>query len=221
LIGPDEKVIEKKLVKLENGIGDGFFDLNKSYTEGISGGELHAEVRKSVPTLVVVDGSAINHFDYNSIPYIPSSEISSFEIIENVNNRSKVWFEFCPECVPSSLPPTIDIIAIYTYGGNGIYGIRKPKGIIKAVVPVFSASREFYTPKYANLTSSDWYKPDLRALIYWGPKLIVDSLGKASVTFYNADITGEMEVVVEAISQDGKIGYKEITYNVKTRNFGK
>ena len=35
LIGPDEKLIEKKLIKLENGIGDGFFDLNQSYSEGV------------------------------------------------------------------------------------------------------------------------------------------------------------------------------------------
>jgi hypothetical protein len=68
------------------------------------------------------------------------------------------------------------------------------------------------------LQANDWYKPDLRALIYWEPKLIVDSLGKASATFYNADITGEMEVVVEAISENGEIGYKEIVYHVKKRN---
>src|ERR1035437_1613404 len=35
LIGPDEKIIEKKVIKLENGIGDGFFDLNQNYPEGL------------------------------------------------------------------------------------------------------------------------------------------------------------------------------------------
>jgi uncharacterized protein YfaS (alpha-2-macroglobulin family) len=34
LIGPDEKIIEKKLIKLENGVGTGFFDLNQNYAEG-------------------------------------------------------------------------------------------------------------------------------------------------------------------------------------------
>jgi uncharacterized protein YfaS (alpha-2-macroglobulin family) len=34
LIGPDEKIIEKKLIKLENGIGTGFFDLNQNYSAG-------------------------------------------------------------------------------------------------------------------------------------------------------------------------------------------
>ena len=55
----------------------------------------------------------------------------------------------------------------------------------------------------------------------WEPELIVDSVAKASTTFYNADITGEMEVVVEAISEDGKIGYQELTYNVVKRDLKK
>jgi hypothetical protein len=61
----------------------------------------------------------------------------------------------------------------------------------------------------------------LRAPIFWEPRLIVDTYGKASATFYNADIIGEMQVVVEAISEDGKIGYHEICYTVKKRNLTK
>ena len=35
LIGPDERVVEKRIVKLENGIGSGFFQLRPTYTEGL------------------------------------------------------------------------------------------------------------------------------------------------------------------------------------------
>lgn len=177
-------------------------------------GYLWAQVRKSEATLVVIDGITVRKEDYSLIPNIPPSEVSSFEIIEYAKNFAKIFREFNPEANPLYPPSHGDIIAIYTYGGNGIYGALKPVGIIQAAVPVFSAPREFYAPKYENLQASDWYKPDLRALIYWEPKLIVDSLGKVSSTFYNADKTGEMEVVVEAISEDGKIGYQELTYNV-------
>lgn len=41
-----------------------------------------------------------------------------------------------------------------------------------------------------------------------------DSTGKASAAFYNADIAGEMLVVVEAISAEGEIGYKELVYRI-------
>jgi len=180
-------------------------------------GYLYAHVRNSEPTLIVIDGITVKKDDYPLIPNIPPSEVSSFEIIENAKNYVNLVLEYDPTINPRNAPSHGDVIAIYTYAGKGILGVSKAEGIIQAAVPVFSAPREFYAPKYEKLTVSDWYKPDLRALIYWEPKLIVDNLGKASVTFYNADITGDMEVVVEAISQDGKIGYNEITYNVEKR----
>jgi hypothetical protein len=182
-------------------------------------GYLWAQVRSSEPTLVVLDGITVNIHDYFLIPNIPPSEVSSFEIIKNAKNFARIFLEFNPEAMPTDAPGHGDIIAIYTYGGRGIYGSIKPEGIIKAAVPVFSAPREFYAPKYENLQTSDWYKPDLRALIHWEPKVTVDSSGNASATFYNADTPGEMEVVVEAISQDGKIGYQELIYNVRKRDY--
>jgi hypothetical protein len=39
-------------------------------------------------------------------------------------------------------------------------------------------------------------------------------MGKATTSFYNADNLGDMTVVVEAISDDGKIGCKELYYKV-------
>ncbi len=182
-------------------------------------GFLMAQVRASHETVVVVDGITVNLFDYPLIPNIPPSEVSSFEIIKNAKNFATLYQEFNPEVSPLGVPSQGDVIAIYTYGGSGIFGVSKPEGIIKAAVPVFSAPREFYAPKYENLQAGDWYKPDLRALIHWEPKVTADSLGNASATFYNADTPGEMEVVVEAISQDGKIGYQELIYNVRKRNF--
>jgi hypothetical protein len=184
-------------------------------------GRLIAQVRKGVETLVVVDGVPVNFLDYDLIPYIPPSEVSSFEIIKNAKNFYQLYKEYVPPGSPIDGGNYGDVIAIYTYGGNGIYGVHKPKGIIKASVPVFSTPREFYAPMYVNLQPDNWYKPDLRALIDWEPELIVDSLAKASTTFYNADITGEMEVVVEAISEDGKIGYQDLTYNVIKRDLKK
>ena len=92
-------------------------------------------------------------------------------------------------------------------------------GILKTNVPVFSAPREFYEPKYTELKPEDWFKPDLRALVHWQPELMVDSLGRAFSTYYNADNIGKMEVVIEAISDKGEIGYKEIEYEVVKRKF--
>jgi hypothetical protein len=181
------------------------------------GSELIAEVRKSAPTLVVVDGKTVDIDNFGMVGYMPASEVSSFEIVENVSNKSKLWEEFWSPYKSPEVPKSIDIISIYTYGSNGFLGVKRTKGIFKGTVPVFSAPREFYSPKYENLKPEDWYKPDLRALIDWEPKLSVDRLGSTSASFYNSDITGHIQVVVEAISEDGEVGYKEVFYEVKKR----
>lgn len=180
------------------------------------GGYLRATVHNSGETLVVVDGIPVKSYAYDLIPNIPPSEVSSFEIIEIAKNYSQLYRDTYPGS--SSLPkPFGSVIAIYTHAGIGIYGVHKPIGIMKTSVPVFSSPREFYTPKYKNSNAIDWLKPDLRSLVYWKPKVMVDGLGKVSLTFYNADNIGEMQVVVEAISDTGEIGYQEIVYDVVKR----
>lgn len=183
-----------------------------------SDGNLYARVVGGDMTLVVIDGIPVKYYDYPLIPNIPPGEVKSFEIIESAKNFSKLYLEAIPFANPMDAPAWGSVIAIYTHGGKGIFGANTPVGILKAAIPLFSAPREFYAPKYENLQPNDWLKPDLRALVHWDPKLTADSTGKASVTFYNADIVGEMQVVVEAISEKGEIGYKEIVYDVMKRN---
>jgi hypothetical protein len=180
-------------------------------------GNLYAKVSSFDMTLVVIDGVPVKYYAYPLIPNIPPSEVKSFEIIKNAHNFLQLYLETYPQANPLTAPFQGDVIAIYTYGGKGIYGANQPEGIVKAAVPVFSAPREFYAPKYENLEPTDWYKPDLRALVDWQPRLKVDSMGKTTATFYNADNHGEMEVVVEAISEKGEIGYQEMVYHVKKR----
>ncbi len=180
-------------------------------------GSLYAHTTNGLTTFVVIDGIPVKPYDYGLIPGIPPSEVSSFEIIENAENFRSLLCELYPDwCIDG--PRSGNVIAIYTYGKKGIHGVSRNVGVINASVPVFSEPCEFYAPKYEHLKPEDWYKPDLRALIHWEPKLNVDSLGKAFTTFYNADNIGKMQVVVEAISDNGEIGYREIFYDVKKRN---
>jgi len=177
-------------------------------------GYLYAFVNNEI-TLVVVDGIPVKYWDFPHIESIPPSEVKSFEIIEGAKDFLNLYLEVFPQASAVDAPAFGNVIAIYTYGGNGIYGIRQTVGLAKASIPVFSERKEFYSPKYENLQPDDWYKPDLRALVHWQPQLITDSLGKAKAKFYNADNLGKMQVVVEAISENGKIGYREIFYDVK------
>jgi hypothetical protein len=177
------------------------------------GGNYYAWVIGSEATLVVIDGIPAKLYEYANIPYISPSEVTSFEIILCANNFHSLFYEvtgYYPEKVKCG-----GIIAIYTRSEKGIYGANKPIGFTEASVPVFSAPREFYAPKYENLRPDEWNKPDLRALIHWEPILKTDSLGNASASFYNADNIGKMMVIVEAISEKGEIGYQQIDYEIE------
>jgi hypothetical protein len=167
-------------------------------------------------TLVIVDGIPVKSYDFSLIPYIPASEVSSLEIIESAQGFLSLYCSVHPEIELCELtaPASGNILSIYTYGQKGIYGVQPAVGITHTSIPVFSPSMEFYAPKYKNIQDNNWNQPDLRALIHWNPIIKTDSIGKASASFYNADNTGKMTIVVEAISKNGEIGYKEVDFLV-------
>lgn len=170
----------------------------------------------NMPTLVVVDGIPVQHVDYEHISYIRPNQVSSFEIIENAKDFGRLYCEAHNElsgCIPPS-PSWGNVIAIYTHAGIGLTGTKKPKGLTQTTIPVFSSPKEFYAPKYENINPDDWQHDDIRSLIHWQPILKTDDLGKATTSFYNADNKGEMKVIVEAISNEGEIGYQELDYEI-------
>lgn len=179
-------------------------------------GVLHAIVNQ-MPTLVVIDGIPVVFRDYGLIPSISPSEVTSFEIIENavgfMNFYCYVHTEILTLCGLAA-PPIGNIIAIYTRAGIGLLGAYEPKGLTQSTVPVFDSPKEFYAPKYHNIQPDDWKYPDSRSLIHWQPILKTDDLGKATTSFYNTDNKGEMTVIIEAISDKGEIGYKELDYQI-------
>lgn len=52
-------------------------------------------------------------------------------------------------------------------------------------------------------------------LIHWAPILKTDDAGKVIVPFYNADTKGKMQVIVEAIDENGAIGYGQLSFDVE------
>jgi hypothetical protein len=182
-------------------------------------GSLYASLHNSELTLVVIDGIAVQSYEYSLIPIIPPSEVKSFELIPFAKGFSRLFCEVFPRaCGQPGTPVVGNVIAIYTHAGKGIHGVTHTVGISKMTVPVFSKPREFYTPRYEQLKPDDWKKPDLRNLVHWDPKIKTDTAGKSVVSFYNSDNTGSIRLVVEVISENGEIGYSELLYDVRKRN---
>ena len=68
----------------------------------------------------------------------------------------------------------------------------------------YTVSRKFYTPYYDSLEETV-KKEDLRNTIWWNPLVNTDSTGVAIETFYQSDETGEMKIVVEGVTEDGRL----------------
>jgi hypothetical protein len=98
LIGPDEKIIEKKVIKLENGIGDGFFDLNQNYPEGLYLIRAYTKWDENF-------GTDFFFKEYIQV-FVPSAKvkpdpISNVTLVEKQNNQHQLIAYFDPYSIDS------------------------------------------------------------------------------------------------------------------------
>ena len=85
--------------------------------------------------------------------------------------------------------------------------IPKKTPYIKRFMPLgFQKPAEFYAPKYDMPAQNA--KPDLRTTIHWQPSITTDENGKASFSFYTADAPSTYTVMIEGMTEDGKIVYR-------------
>ncbi|TMU54943.1 hypothetical protein [Flagellimonas algicola] len=171
-------------------------------------------------SFIIIDGIPVQIEDYSIIGLLPTEEIMSVEIINNPNYPRKYVSEVFGTPLALNSSVRVSFINIYTYSKKGLFGVRRTRGMNKKIIQGFSPLKEFYTPKYDNLEPSDWSIPDMRHIVYWNPSVIPDDLGKATVEYYNGDDIGDMLVVLETISKEGKIGYGQFSYKV-TENLEK
>ena len=189
--------------------------------EQFSDGFMLAHIRggRGEPTLLVVDGKLLTKEQYEFVPHMPPGIVESVELIKYAKFFAKQYLTVFPQTHPLEVPTLGHIISVYTKGGVGILGTdRSLPGTLDTSIMEFSPVKEFYAPKYNNPTAVDSQKPDLRSLIHWDPSIETNEGGKATINFYNGDISGEYIVIVEGIAKDGRIGYKAKTYRVGEGN---
>ena len=186
--------------------------------EQFADGFMLANIRggRGEPTLLVVDGKLLTKEQYEFVPHMPPGIVESVELIKYAKFFVKQYLTVFPETDPLEAPTLGHIISVYTKGGVGIQGTDRPApGTLESTIEVFSPEKEFYAPKYDRPVPEDSQKPDLRSLIHWSSSIKTDQNGRASVSFYNGDIAGDYIIIVEAISEDGRIGYQEKKYTVQ------
>ena len=214
---PDVVIEDKELHKeIENWHGGLYSVLRSSYPDDLKvrkvGNVLIADAIGADFTFILIDGILVELDQYELLENLPTKEIKSMEVLNNPKNSLKYFYELFPDERPGVR--VFSIISIYTYSKKGIYGVKRTSGIFKNSISGFTLKREFYAPKYEELIREDWDIPDLRSVMYWAPNVITDIEGNAQVEFYNDDNIGDMLVIVEGITPDGKIGYYKTTYTV-------
>ena len=107
---------------------------------------------------------------------------------------------------------------LFFYAKRGMKNVKptpvKPQGMEGSRINGYSVSRKFYAPVYDSTEQSE-KKADYRNTIFWNPVVKTDSTGVAITEFYNSDEIGEMKIVVEGVTADGKLCRGIGNYRVK------
>ncbi|WP_299524434.1 hypothetical protein [Winogradskyella sp.] len=166
-------------------------------------------------TIIFIDGVPVQKNDYSLLQYMRVDEIKSFELIDFPKDFLKLYLKLNPGARPPF--PTGSIISIFTKSGNGLYDtLKSRKTVTVNSVPVLSVKKEFYIPKYDDEQRPfEFNEPDLRSTIFWKPVLMTNEKGFSELSYHHSDNTGDFTVVIESVSDDGRLGYKELQYSVE------
>ncbi len=78
----------------------------------------------------------------------------------------------------------------------------------------YYAQKEFYQPNYDKEPDEDSL-PDARNTLLWAPKLITDTKGEATLSFFSSDINTEFLGIIEGVSADGLLGLGGFEFMVR------
>ena len=69
----------------------------------------------------------------------------------------------------------------------------------------YQTPAEFYAPTYETEKARRSMVPDYRTTLYWNPAVELDETGHATIEFYTSDAPADYSIMVEGVSQQGKI----------------
>ncbi len=147
--------------------------------------------------LFVLDGIPISDDPLSIIRSIPMISIDKVEVLKG--NSAVIY----------GSRGNNGVIAIYTKKGETT--VSKDYELVGAItkkVAGFAYNREFYSPQYTpEIINTP--KPDHRTTLYWNPEIRTEN-GKAAMSFYIADDLGYFRIIVEGITDNGRICFGSV-----------
>ena len=95
------------------------------------------------------------------------------------------------------------VIAFYTRRGDSIEVPERGPGIDHFTHPGFYQARRFFQPVYER-EAPEHERPDFRTTLFWEPEIRMGQDGKALITIWTSDQTGEYDLWVEGLTQTGE-----------------
>lgn len=103
------------------------------------------------------------------------------------------------------------IASFETYGGR-FDAFELDPAVIMLDYEGLQLQRSFYAPDYS--VTNNPRIPDFRSTLYWNPKVIAAPGNQQKLSFYTGDQTGRFRVVIQGVSDSGKMVQVEKTINV-------
>lgn len=158
------------------------------------------------------------------------SDLEPFLIVDGVNTRASSVVDYLNSIPPSNIE-YIEVLsgpeaaAYGSRGGNGAIVVKTSnqlrekkydaKDMQTIVASGFYKEQKFYEPPYDKYAVREATFTDNRSTIYWNGQVITDDAGKASVSFYTADLKNDYTVTVQGMTDKGELIFK--TYTIKKR----
>ncbi len=105
------------------------------------------------------------------------------------------------------------IVSYRTYTGDLAGFPLHPKSV-QLNYEGLQLQREFYTPKYENVSQRAGRMPDQRTLLYWNPDVATNTQGTQTINFYTSDVPGTYQVTVQGLTPQGISGTGTTTFVV-------
>lgn len=130
--------------------------------------------------------------------------------IENISMNDIAYIKvFKPPFFGGSGGSPGGAIAIYTRKGGDVKS-TPGKGLGFKFLEGYTACKEFYAPNYE--LQNDATIADIRTTLYWNPYILTDATTKkATITFFNNDVSKKLRIVLYGMNTDGKLAWVEKT----------
>ncbi len=153
------------------------------------------------------------------------NEKSIIILVDNVEIQTEDLMSFSPHEVESieylKKVSETTIFGVHGEGGVVLITTKQNKGAptnntysnMKVITPLgYQITKEFYSPVYKTIEQKTNNMSDLRTTIYWNPNMITQDDGKANIHFYTSDNPEHYSVIIEGITDEGKIVYSANTF---------